>query len=424
LRLVSSIYQHIKFYSLANFLGKGANVVIFLVIAKVFSVQEFADYITLMIVTELALVILIFGVDSYIMRSKTSSSFEVTLEFIKFNLLINFIFFISIIVLYLVNFLAFYYFLLFLSINTYLFYRIIEKLFLNYLIRSQKSADFMKITFITSYTQLLLILIAYYFNFLNITSYFFLLSTAILILISFLFINLTKEKLTSSDVAIFKLNTVIISSYIKAAFPFLGKNIIGSINLYSSRVLLAGFAAPVELAAYGFYLALYFKAIGLMSVVSKTFIPMMKDRVAKINKLHVLIRKYELLYLFFVLIFSFSLFIAYNNLIFIQDLLATLIKKEYLEMLDIGFIFILCFFCSMPVMIYDFWQYSLQDVSKKIITLSVVYLILSVTGYAAILQLYGVTEIALYYLGINLLMLFVSRRYFYQIKASSESLTS
>ena len=88
--LAKSIFQHIKFYSIANFLGKGANVVIFLLIAKVFSVQEFAQYITIMIVIELLLVILLFGIDSYIMRAQSLSSFSLTTEFIKLNLVLNF----------------------------------------------------------------------------------------------------------------------------------------------------------------------------------------------------------------------------------------------------------------------------------------------------------------------------------------------
>lgn len=84
--LAKTIFQHIKFYSIANFLGKGANVVIFLLIAKVFSVQEFAQYITIMIVVELLLVILLFGIDSYIMRAQSLSSFSLTTEFIKLNI--------------------------------------------------------------------------------------------------------------------------------------------------------------------------------------------------------------------------------------------------------------------------------------------------------------------------------------------------
>ena len=84
--LLKAIYQHIKFYSLANFLGKGANFFIFLLIAKIFSVEEFAEYITLMVVIELLLILLLFGVDSYIMRSQGSFAFDLTLEFIKFNL--------------------------------------------------------------------------------------------------------------------------------------------------------------------------------------------------------------------------------------------------------------------------------------------------------------------------------------------------
>ena len=85
--LAKTIFQHIKFYSIANFLGKGANVVIFLLIAKVFSVQEFAQYITIMIVVELLLVILLFGIDSYIMRAQSLSSFSLTTEFIKLNMI-------------------------------------------------------------------------------------------------------------------------------------------------------------------------------------------------------------------------------------------------------------------------------------------------------------------------------------------------
>lgn len=419
--LFKSIFQHIKFYSLANLFGKGANVVIFLIIAKVFSVQEFAQYITYMIFIELALVLLLFGVDSYIMRAHSSSSFEVTLEFIKFNLILNLVFFISITSLYLINFLTTYDFLLFLAMNIYLFYRVFEKLYTNYLIRSQQSKSFMKITFVISYTQLFLVLIAYYLSFLNITNYFFILSTAIFILISFLFIKLTKTEINSFNRAFLKINPAMLSSSIKAAFPFLGKNLIGSINLYSSRILLAAFATPLELAAYGFYLALYFKAISLLSVVSATFIPMMKDRIDKINKVQLAIRKYEIFYLFLVSIFSLSLFIAYIKLPFVEDILLTLIKSEYIEMSEIGFIFILCFFISLAIMIYDFWQYSLQNVAKKILTISIVFTTLSVLGYAIILQSYGTTEIALYYLILNLLMLFISRRYFYQIKLANSS---
>ena len=129
--------------------------------------------------------------------------------------------------------------------------------------------------------------------------------------------------------------------------------------------MLAAFATPLELAAYGFYLALYFKAISLLSVVSATFIPMMKDRIDKINKVQLAIRKYEIFYLFLVSIFSLSLFFAYIKLPFVEDILLSLIKFEYIEMLEIGFIFILCFFISLAIMIYDFWQYSLQNVAKK-----------------------------------------------------------
>ena len=413
--LINAIFQHIKFYSLANLLGKGANVVIFLIIAKVFSVQEFANYVTLMIAVELALVILLFGVDSYIMRAQSSSSFDVTLEFIKFNTLINFVFSIFIILFYSLNYITTYNFLLVLSLNIYLFYRVFEKLLTNYLIRSQQSKEFMKVTFFISYFQLSLILIAFYFNFLNIINYFFMLSSAIIILIFLLIVKLRNEKIFSLNIESFKINIFTISSSIKAAFPFLGKNLIGSVNIYSSRILLAAFASPLELAAYGFYLALYFKAISLLSVVSKTFIPMMKDRIDKINKVQIAIRKYEIFYLFLVSIFSLSLFIAYIKLPFVEDILLTLIKSEYIEMLEIGFIFILCFFISLAIMIYDFWQYSLQNVAKKILTISVVFTTLSVLGYAIILQSYGTTEIALYYLILNLLMLFISRRYFYQI---------
>lgn len=419
--LFKSIFQHIKFYSLANLFGKGANVVIFLIIAKVFSVQEFAQYITYMIIIELALVFLLFGVDSYIMRAHSSASFEVTLEFIKFNLILNLVFFISITSLYLINFITTYDFLLFLALNIYLFYRVFEKLFTNYLIRSQQSKSFMKITFVISYTQLFLVLIAYYLAFLNITSYFFILSTAIFILILFLFNKLVKTEINLFNRAFLKINLAMISSSIKAAFPFLGKNLIGSINLYSSRILLAAFATPLELAAYGFYLALYFKAISLLSVVSATFIPMMKDRIDKINKVQLAIRKYEIFYLFLVSIFSLSLFFAYIKLPFVEDILLSLIKFEYIEMLEIGFIFILCFFISLAIMIYDFWQYSLKNVAKKILTISAVFTTLSVLGYAIILQSYGTTEIALYYLILNLLMLFISRRYFYQIKLANSS---
>lgn len=419
--LFKSIFQHIKFYSLANLFGKGANVVIFLIIAKVFSVQEFAQYITYMIIIELALVFLLFGVDSYIMRAQSSASFEVTLEFIKFNLILNLVFFISITSLYLTNFLPTYDFLLFLALNIYLFYRVFEKLFTNYLIRSQQSKSFMKITFVISYTQLFLVLIAYYLAFLNITSYFFILSTAIFILILFLFNKLVKTEINLFNKAFLKINLAMISSSIKAAFPFLGKNLIGSINLYSSRILLAAFATPLELAAYGFYLALYFKAISLLSVVSATFIPMMKDRIDKINKVQLVIRKYEIFYLFLVSIFSLSLVFAYIKLPFVEGILLSLIKSEYIEMLEIGFIFILCFFISLAIMIYDFWQYSLKNVAKKILTISAVFTTLSVLGYAIILQSYGTTEIALYYLILNLLMLFISRRYFYQIKLANSS---
>ena len=203
--LFKSIFQHIKFYSLANLFGKGANVVIFLIIAKVFSVEEFAQYITYMIIIELALVFLLFGVDSYIMRAHSSASFEVTLEFIKFNLILNLVFFISITSLYLINFITTYDFLLFLALNIYLFYRVFQKLFTNYLIRSQQSKSFMKITFVISYTQLFLVLIAYYLAFLNITSYFFILSTAIFILILFLFIKLFKTEINSFNRAFLKL---------------------------------------------------------------------------------------------------------------------------------------------------------------------------------------------------------------------------
>ena len=89
LSLLRSIFLHIKFYSLANFFGKGANFFIFLLIAKIFSVEEFAEYITLMVVIELLLVLLLFGVDSHIMRSQGSFAFDLTLEFIKFNLILR-----------------------------------------------------------------------------------------------------------------------------------------------------------------------------------------------------------------------------------------------------------------------------------------------------------------------------------------------
>lgn len=414
--LAKTIFQHIKFYSIANFLGKGANVVIFLLIAKVFSVQEFAQYITIMIVVELLLVILLFGIDSYIMRAQSLSSFSLTTEFIKLNIVLNFLFFILLTFLFTINFLSLYKFLLLSTLNLYLFYRVMEKLFLNFLIRTQKSEEFMKITFVLSYTQLFLVLVAYYLDFLNITSYFFLLSITILVLVYKFFLKLKQENTIFLNKSFFKLKVNTLIDAIKLAFPFLGKNVIGSLNLYSSRVLLAVFATPIELAAYGFYLALYFKVISLMSVLSRTFIPMMKDRIAQINKLQAVIKKYEILYLFVVLIFCASLLLAYNNIAFIQNILSTLIKKEYLEMLNIGFIFILCFFCSIAVMIYDFWQYSLKNVAKKILTLSFIYMILSVAGYVVLLQFYGITEIALYYLGINILMLFISRRYFYKIK--------
>ena len=417
--LAKSIFQHIKFYSIANFLGKGANVVIFLLIAKVFSVQEFAQYITIMIVIELLLVILLFGIDSYIMRAQSLSSFSLTTEFIKLNLVLNFLFFILLTFLFTINFLSLYKFLLLSTLNLYLFYRVMEKLFLNFLIRTQKSEEFMKITFVLSYTQLFLVLIAYYLDFLNITSYFFLLSITILVLVYKFFLKLRQENTIFLNISFFKLKLNTLIDAIKLAFPFLGKNLIGSVNLYSSRILLAAFATPLELAAYGFYLALYFKAIGLLSVVSKTFIPMMKDRIDKINKIQAAIRKYEIFYLFFVLIFSLSLFIAYVKLPFFEGILLSLIKSEYIEMLEIGFIFVLCFFISLAIMIYDFWQYSLKDVAKKILTLSVVYMILSFAGYSLLLKIYGITEVALYYLGINTLMLFVSRKYFYQIKPNN-----
>lgn len=415
--LINSIFQHIKFYSLANLLGKGANVVIFLIIAKVFSVQEFANYVTLMIAVELAIVILLFGVDSYIMRAQSSSSFDVTLEFIKFNLLVNFVFSIIIALIYSLNYITTYNFLLLLSLNIYLFYRVFEKLFTNYLIRSQQSKGFMKVTFFISYFQLSLILIAFYFNFLNITNYFFMLSSAIIILIFFILIKFRNEKIYSLNIESFKINIFTISSSIKAAFPFLGKNLIGSVNLYSSRILLAAFASPIELAAYGFYLALYFKAISLLSVVSATFIPMMKERIDQIKLVQLKIRKYELLYLFLVLILCLSLLISYANFNFFQNILLVFIKKEYIEMIEIGFIFIFCFFASIAIMIYDFWQYSLENVAKKILTISATFTILSVAGYAIILQSYGTKEIALYYLFLNIMMLIVSRRYFYQIQS-------
>lgn len=419
--LAKSIFQHIKFYSIANFLGKGANVVIFLLIAKVFSVQEFAQYITIMIVIELLLVILLFGIDSYIMRAQSLSSFSLTTEFIKLNIVLNFLFFILLTFLFTINFLSLYKFLLLSTLNLYLFYRVMEKLFLNFLIRTQKSEEFMKITFVLSYTQLFLVLVAYYLDFLNITSYFFLLSITILVLVYKFFLKLKQENTIFLNKSFFKLKVNTLIDAIKLAFPFLGKNLIGSVNLYSSRILLAAFATPLELAAYGFYLALYFKAIGLLSVVSKTFIPMMKDSIDKINKIQAAIRKYEIFYLFFVLIFSLSLFIAYVKLPFFEGILLYLIKSEYIEMLEIGFIFVLCFFISLAIMIYDFWQYSLKNVAKKILTLSIFYMTLSVVGYLVILQFYGTTEIAFYYLIINTLMLVISRRLFYQIKPSNKA---
>ena len=421
MNLIKSIFQHIKNYSLANLFGKGANVFIFLLIAKVFSVEEFAQYITLMIIIELLLVFLLFGVDSYLMRAQNTYTFDITIEFIKLNAILTLIIFTSISLLYSLNLLTSSNFFLFFALNIYLFFRVFEKFFNNYLIRTQQSKEFLKITFIISYSQLLLVMIAYYLNFLNITSYFFLLSTAIFILISFALLKLRKENVISPKTAIFNLRSEIIISSIRAASPFLGKNIIGSFSLYSSRILLAVFASPVELAAYGFYLALYFKAISLMSIISATFIPMMKDRIHQIKKLQTILKKYELLYLLFVLLLTLGLFIAYNNSSFIQNMLSTIIKPEYLELINIGFIFILCFFTSLTIMIYDFWQYSLENVAKKIIIISSTVSILSVSGYAVIVQTYGTTEIALYYLLMNLLMLFISRRLFYQIKPINEN---
>ena len=299
MNLIKSIFQHIKNYSLANLFGKGANVFIFLLIAKVFSVEEFAQYITLMIIIELLLVFLLFGVDSYLMRAQSTYTLDITIEFIKLNAILTLIIFTSISLLYSLNLLTSSNFLLFFALNIYLFFRVFEKFFNNYLIRTQQSKEFLKITFIISYSQLLLVMMAYYLNFLNITSYFFLLSTAIFILISFALLKLRKENVISPKTAIFNLRSEIIISSIRAASPFLGKNIIGSLSLYSSRILLAVFASPVELAAYGFYLALYFKAISLMSIVSATFIPMMKDRIHQIKKLQTILKKYELLYLLF-----------------------------------------------------------------------------------------------------------------------------
>ena len=328
MNLIKSIFQHIKNYSLANLFGKGANVFIFLLIAKVFSVEEFAQYITLMIIIELLLVFLLFGVDSYLMRAQNTYTFDITIEFIKLNAILTLIIFTSISLLYSLNLLTSSNFFLFFALNIYLFFRVFEKFFNNYLIRTQQSKEFLKITFIISYSQLLLVMIAYYLNFLNITSYFFLLSTAIFILISFALLKLRKENVISPKTAIFNLRSEIIISSIRAASPFLGKNIIGSFSLYSSRILLAVFASPVELAAYGFYLALYFKAISLMSIISATFIPMMKDRIHQIKKLQTILKKYELLYLLFVLLLTLGLFIAYNNSSFIQNMLSTISNQS------------------------------------------------------------------------------------------------
>ena len=415
--VLKSILQHLKFYSIANILGKGANVFLFLFIAKVFSVEDFAQYVKFLIVIELMLVLLLFGVDSYIMRTKNKFSFNITIEFIKLNAAISIFILLFIILIYSTNLISTSEFFLFCSLDAYLLFRTVEKLFANYLIRTQQSKKFLKITLISSYSQLAIVLMAYYVGILGIASYFIILSLPLMILILFLMTEMKNEEFSLSNKIVFKLKIDTIQSSMKAAFPFLGKNMIGSINLYSSRIILAAFATPFGLAAYSFYLALYFKAVGLMSVVSRTFIPMMKDRIDKIGTIHSIVRKFELPYIFIIIFTATILMIVYDNSLF-QNMLTILIKSEYLDMLDLGLIFIICFFVSLATMIYDFWQYSLKNVAKKILTISTTIMFLSIIGYMLILQSYGTREIALFYLFINIVMLIVSRMFFYQIKPS------
>jgi O-antigen/teichoic acid export membrane protein len=410
------IKEKIGYFFKGGLTAKALGFFSFLFIAKEVSLEVFATYAIYMFVAEFIIVILMQGLNSYIVRCNSSMiRDEIFSKSIFIVLLISFVLWLLILTISpilenitvdtYVKLLEYKYLILFILIN-----RSLVNICYGYFISNHKPQDHAKLNIFGAVTFLLILLISNFilnkgglewiFYSLGLSSFFSTIYSYFIVRgINF------KRYLTFKDIL----------EIIKESSPFMLKSLIGVIGLYLSRIMLNEIATEEELAIYSFYLIIVFQLSFISIIFGQAVIPTIRDNFNRIAVLEKNIRKYIRTYaVFSFFIFSFfiivSLFISIGKLSFLQLFL----KKEYLDDIWLFNILLVGFFVgTLRVVVFDVWQYYEKiNIKRKLVVISVSNLAIGLILYPLAYDLWNIYGVAVAYLLITIIFTYVSFYYF------------
>jgi O-antigen/teichoic acid export membrane protein len=388
----------------------------FFFIAKVLSLEVFSVYVIYLFLSEIFLVVLTLGLNSYILRNSNlnvrNKVFPRSVFLIVATIFLFWIFVLAI-PSQLVEFLPKTYVQIFEYKHLIVFIllsRSLVNMCYGFFVSNHKALSHAKLNIGNAVLFSIILLINYFALGLNGLEFIFisLCETSLLsILYSYILI---KEEDFIKPVSVKEMIILI-----KESYPFMFKNIIGIVGLYLSRLVLDEMATREELAVYSFYLMIVFQLSLFSNILSQAIMPTIRDNFDKVYILEEKLRKYlntYFIFAFLILLFFYfiSFLISNNKLGFVQ----LFIREEYLSEIWLFNIMLLAFLINMmKVVVFDAWQYYEKiNIKLKLIVISCSNVVLGLVSYPLAYNIGSIYGVALAYLLIVLIFTYVSYHYF------------
>ena len=388
----------------------------FFFIAKVLSIEVFSVYVIYLFVSEIFLVVLTHGLNSYILRNSNlnvrNEVFPRSIFVIVITILVFWIF-VAVLPSQLAEFLPktyaqlleYKHLIVFILLN-----RSLTNMCYGYFVSNHKAKSHARLNIGNAVLFSTLLLINYFVLDLNGLKFIFTsLFEASLFSIVYSYI-LIKEEDFIKPVSVKEAITLL-----KESYPFMFKNIIGIVGLYLSRLILDGMATREELAIYSFYLMIVFQLSLFSNVLSQALMPTIRDNFDRVYILEERLKKYIKIYFvfaFLILLFSIfiSLLVSNNKLNFLQ----LFIKEEYLSEIWLFNIMLLAFLMNtMRVVVFDAWQYyEKMKIKLKLIIISISNVVLGLALYPVSYNIGDIYGVASAYVLIVLIFTYISYHYF------------
>ena len=386
----------------------------FFFIAKILSLEIFSVYVIYLFISEIFLVLLTHGLNSYILRSSSlnvrNEVFSKSIFVIVITILVFWIFVAALpsqlaelLPKTYAQLLEYKHLIVFILLN-----RSLINMCYGYFVSNHKAKSHARLNIGNAVLFSTLLLINYFVLDLNGLKFIFTsLFEASLFSIVYSYI-LIKEEDFIKPVSVKEAITLL-----KESYPFMLKGVVGIVGVYLSRLILDGMATKEEFSVYSFYLMIVSQLTLLSSVLGQALIPTIRDNFGRISILEERLKKYKKIYFVFAfLILLLSVLISFlisNNKL---DFLQFFIRKEYLSEVWLFNIMFLAFILNtMRAAIFDVWQYY-EKMKVKLIIISISNVILGLALYPLAYDIGNIYGVASAYVLIVLIFTYISYHYF------------